>query len=216
VSVGFVVGLDYANPYLNPFEELQRYKTHVAIRAFLEGGKRLAYGARAIAACGLQSLPKLVIPGGALIGDDAGFLNAARIKGSRAAMKAGMLAAAAANDALAANRAFDELDDYPKAFRERSLLARSRSMPIVIGAARLGVSRPTQPGCVGPTSGIGQTAGRSGEASHPSANAPTGAGWPSSKCAVFASSATLPSAAMASSVLHRSVEFAFHSRVRCQ
>ena len=75
------------NPYLSPFEEFQRYKTHPAIRTFLEGGKRIAYGARAITAGGLQSLPKLVFPGGALIGDDAGFLNASRIKGSHAAMK---------------------------------------------------------------------------------------------------------------------------------
>ena len=118
VSVGFVVGLDYTNPYLNPFEELQRYKTHPAIRTFLDGGKRVAYGARAMVTGGLQSLPKTVFPGGALIGDDAGFLNAARIKGSHAAMKSGMLAAVAVYDALAANRAFDEVDAYPKAFRD--------------------------------------------------------------------------------------------------
>ena len=118
VSVGFVVGLDYSNPYLSPFEELQRYKTHPAIRAFLDGGKRISYGARAITAGGLQSLPKVVFPGGALIGDDAGFLNAARIKGSHAAMKSGMLAAEAVYDALRSQRAFDELDAYPKAFRE--------------------------------------------------------------------------------------------------
>ena len=117
VSLGFVVGLDYSNPYLDPFQELQRYKTHPAIRTFLEGGKRLAYGARSIAAGGLQSLPKLVFPGGALIGDDAGFLNAARIKGSHAAMKSGMLAAAAAYEALAATRASDVLDAYPAAFQ---------------------------------------------------------------------------------------------------
>ncbi len=118
MSIGLVVGLDYANPYLSPFEELQRYKTHPAIRRFLQGGKRIAYGARAIAAGGLQSLPKLVFPGGALIGDDAGFLNAARIKGSHAAMKSGMLAAEAVHDALASDRAFDELDAYPTRFRE--------------------------------------------------------------------------------------------------
>ncbi len=96
VAIGFVVGLAYTNPYLSPFEEFQRYKTHPAIRGFLEGGKRVAYGARAIAAGGLQSLPKLVFPGGCLIGDDAGFLNASRIKGSHAAIKTGMLAAEAA------------------------------------------------------------------------------------------------------------------------
>ncbi|MCX8006026.1 MAG: electron transfer flavoprotein-ubiquinone oxidoreductase, partial [Burkholderiaceae bacterium] len=116
VAIGFVVGLGYANPYLSPFEEFQRYKTHPAIRPFLEGGKRVAYGARAIAAGGLQSLPKLVFPGGALIGDDAGFLNAARIKGSHAAIKTGMLAAEAAFEALAAGRGGDELQDYPAAF----------------------------------------------------------------------------------------------------
>ena len=117
VSVGYVVGLNYTNPYLSPFEEFQRYKTHPEIRKFLEGGKRLAYGARAIAAGGLQSQPRLVFPGGALIGDDAGFLNAARIKGSHAAMKSGMLAADAAFDALAAGRARDELSAFPEAFK---------------------------------------------------------------------------------------------------
>ena len=82
VAVGFVVGLGYENPYLSPFEEFQRFKTHPAIRTFFEGGKRICYGARAISAGGLQSLPKLVFPGGALVGDEAGFLNASRIKGS--------------------------------------------------------------------------------------------------------------------------------------
>jgi electron-transferring-flavoprotein dehydrogenase len=117
VAVGFVVGLGYSNPFLNPYEEFQRYKTHPAIRPFFEGGKRIAYGARAIAAGGLQSLPKLVFPGGCLIGDDAGFLNASRIKGSHAAMKSGMLAAEAAFTALVAGDAGDELTDYPDAFR---------------------------------------------------------------------------------------------------
>jgi electron-transferring-flavoprotein dehydrogenase len=116
VAVGFVVGLAYTNPYLSPYEEFQRYKTHPAIRHFLEGGKRLAYGARAISAGGLQSLPKLVFPGGALVGDDAGFLNASRIKGSHAALKSGMLAAEAAFDALQAGRSADELTAYPEAF----------------------------------------------------------------------------------------------------
>ena len=118
VSVGFVVGLGYSNPYLNPYEEFQRYKTHPAIRGFFEGGKRLAYGARAISAGGLQSLPKLVFPGGALIGDDAGFLNASRIKGSHAAIKSGALAAEAAYEALGAGRSADELSAYPEAFRK--------------------------------------------------------------------------------------------------
>ena len=117
VAVGYVVGLGYSNPFLSPFEEFQRYKTHPAIRADLAGGKRLSYGARAITAGGLQSLPQLVFPGGALIGDDAGFLNAARIKGSHAAIKSGMLAAEAAFDALSGGRSGDELAAYPEAFR---------------------------------------------------------------------------------------------------
>ncbi|RJG09524.1 electron transfer flavoprotein-ubiquinone oxidoreductase [Massilia cavernae] len=116
VAVGYVVGLAYENPYLSPFEEFQRYKTHPEIRKFFEGGKRLSYGARAITAGGLQSLPKLTFPGGALIGCDAGFLNASRIKGSHAAMKTGMLAAEAAFDALSHQRQHDELVDYPAAF----------------------------------------------------------------------------------------------------
>jgi electron-transferring-flavoprotein dehydrogenase len=118
VAVGYVVGLAYENPYLSPFEEFQRYKTHPAIRGFFEGGKRLSYGARAITAGGLQSLPKLTFPGGALIGCDAGFLNASRIKGSHAAIKSGMLAAQAAFDALNAGRAQDELSAYSSAFEQ--------------------------------------------------------------------------------------------------
>jgi len=117
VSVGLVVGLGYSNPYLAPFEEMQRYKTHPQLAAMLKGGKRLAYGARALAAGGLQSLPKLTFPGGALIGDDAGFLVASRIKGSHAALKTGMLVAEVAATALAAGRGHDELTGYPEAFR---------------------------------------------------------------------------------------------------
>ena len=117
VSVGFVVGLAYANPYLNPYEEFQRYKTHPDIRGFFEGGKRIAYGARAIAAGGLMSLPKLAFAGGCLVGDEAGFLNASRIKGSHAAIKSGMLAAEAAFGALQAGRSGDELDAYSAAFQ---------------------------------------------------------------------------------------------------
>jgi electron-transferring-flavoprotein dehydrogenase len=117
VAVGFVVGLGYQNPYLSPFEEFQRYKTHPAIRKFLEGGKRLSYGARAITAGGINSLPELIFPGGALIGCDAGFLNASRIKGSHAAIKSGMLAAQAVFDALKAGRSADQLEDYPVAFK---------------------------------------------------------------------------------------------------
>ncbi len=116
VAVGLIVGLDYANPYLSPFEEFQRYKTHPSIRGFFEGGKRISYGARAITAGGLLSIPKLVFPGGALVGCEAGFLNASRIKGSHAAIKTGMLAAEAAFDALVADRRHDELSAYPTAF----------------------------------------------------------------------------------------------------
>ena len=118
VTLGFVVGLDYQNPWLSPFEEMQRWKTHPAIRAHIEGGKRIGYGARAITAGGLLSLPKTVFPGGALVGCDAGYLNAARIKGSHAAIKTGMLCAEAAFEALRAGRAHDELAAYPAAFEK--------------------------------------------------------------------------------------------------
>jgi electron-transferring-flavoprotein dehydrogenase len=118
VAVGYVVGLAYENPYLSPYEEFQRYKTHPEIRKFFEGGKRISYGARAITAGGLQSLPKLTFRGGALIGCDAGFLNASRIKGSHAAIKSGMMAADAAFEALGASRQHDELTAYSQAFKE--------------------------------------------------------------------------------------------------
>jgi len=118
VAVGYVVGLAYENPYISPYEEFQRYKTHPEIRGFFEGGKRISYGARAITAGGLQSLPKLTFPGGALIGCDAGFLNMSRIKGSHAAIKTGMLAAEAAFEALGSSRQFDELTAYSEAFEK--------------------------------------------------------------------------------------------------
>ena len=118
VSIGYVVGLAYSNPHLSPFEEFQRYKLHPLVKPFLEGGKRIAYGARALAAGGLQALPKLIFPGGALIGDDAGFLNAARIKGSHSAIKSGMLAAESIHEALGAGGGGDELTAYPQKFRE--------------------------------------------------------------------------------------------------
>ena len=118
VSVGFVTGLGYSNPWLSPFEEFQRFKTHPALAGFFAGAKRIAYGARALAAGGLQSLPKLIFPGGVLVGDDAGFLNAARIKGSHTALKSGMLAAEACFTALAEGRSGDELSAYPEAFRK--------------------------------------------------------------------------------------------------
>jgi electron-transferring-flavoprotein dehydrogenase len=126
VALGFVVGLDYANPWLSPFEEFQRWKTHPEIRKHLEGGKRLGYGARAITAGGILSLPKLVFPGGALVGCEAGTLNASRIKGSHAAIKTGMLAAEAAFEALAAGRQRDELAAYPAAFEASWLHAELR------------------------------------------------------------------------------------------
>lgn len=116
VAIGYVVGLDYKNPWLSPFEEFQRFKTHPSIRKHLEGGTRIGYGARAITAGGLMSLPKTVFPGGALVGCEAGFLNVSRIKGSHAAIKTGMLCADAAFDALAADRQHDELSAYPAAF----------------------------------------------------------------------------------------------------
>jgi electron-transferring-flavoprotein dehydrogenase len=119
VTLGFVTGLDYQNPYLSPFEEMQRWKTHPAIRAHIEGGKRIGYGARAITAGGLLSLPKLVFPGGALIGCDAGTLNAARIKGSHAAIKSGTLCAEAICEAvLGSDRRHDELTAYAEAFQK--------------------------------------------------------------------------------------------------
>jgi electron-transferring-flavoprotein dehydrogenase len=118
VTLGFVIGLDYDNPYLSPFEEMQRWKTHPAIRAHIEGGKRIGYGARAINNGTPQALPKTVFPGGCLIGCDAGYLNAARIKGSHAAIKSGMLAAEAIAPALDAGRAQDELTAYPEAFEK--------------------------------------------------------------------------------------------------
>lgn len=116
VAIGYVVGLDYRNPWLSPFEEFQRFKTHPSIRRHLEGGTRIGYGARAITAGGLMSLPKTVFPGGALVGCEAGYLNVSRIKGSHAAIKTGMLCADAAFDALAADRQHDELSAYPAAF----------------------------------------------------------------------------------------------------
>jgi electron-transferring-flavoprotein dehydrogenase len=118
VAVGFVVHLNYENPHLSPFDEFQRFKTHPAIRGTFEGGKRIGYGARAINEGGLQSIPKLVFPGGALIGCSAGFVNLPRIKGSHNAMKTGMLGAEAVFAALGESRARDELRAYPEAFRK--------------------------------------------------------------------------------------------------
>jgi electron-transferring-flavoprotein dehydrogenase len=122
VAVGFVTGLGYQNPYLSPFEEFQRWKTHPNVRYYFENAKgevtakRLSYGARAINASGINALPKTIFPGGALVGCNAGYLNVGRIKGSHAAIKTGMLAAEAAYDAIVAGRQHDELTAYPKAF----------------------------------------------------------------------------------------------------
>lgn len=126
VAVGFVIGLDYQNPYLSPYAEMQRYKTHPAIRATLEGGKRIAYGARALSEGGLQSLPKLTFPGGVLVGDTAGFLNVPRIKGIHAAMKSGMLAAEAIADVLsegASESSNAEAVNYTSLFRNSWLFS---------------------------------------------------------------------------------------------
>jgi electron-transferring-flavoprotein dehydrogenase len=150
VAVGFVVGLSYQNPYLSPYEEFQRYKTHPEIRSFFEGGKRISYGARAITAGGLQSLPKLVFPGGALIGCDAGFLNTSRIKGSHAAIKSGMLCADSVFAALGESRQGDELASYPAAFeqswlREELHIARNfkpwMSKGLVLGTIMTGIDQ---------------------------------------------------------------------------
>lgn len=150
VTLGYVVGLDYKNPWLSPFEEMQRWKTHPSIRAHIEGGKRIGYGARAITAGGILSLPKTVFPGGALIGCDAGFLNASRIKGSHAAMKTGMLCAEAAFAALQAGRSQDELGAFPQAFEQSWLheeLQRSRNFKqwfkkgFVVGSLMTGIEQ---------------------------------------------------------------------------
>ena len=156
VVVGIVVGLDYANPYLSPFEEFQRFKTHPSIRTTFEGGKRIGYGARAITAGGLLSLPELVFPGGALVGCEAGFLNASRIKGSHAAIKTGKLCAEAIFDALQSvdttseNTVYPVLNAYPKAFKESWLheeLNKSRNFKqwfkkgLYVGALMTGIEQ---------------------------------------------------------------------------
>jgi electron-transferring-flavoprotein dehydrogenase len=130
VSFGYVVGLDYTNPWLSPFDEMQRLKTHPHMRKHFEGGRRISYGARALSEGGFQSIPKLVFPGGALIGDSAGFLNLPKIKGTHTAMKSGMLAADAVADALAGDKP-DELWGYPRAFEKSWLydeLKRERNL----------------------------------------------------------------------------------------
>lgn len=118
VAVGFVIALDYENPHLSPFDEMQRFKTHPAIRPTFEGGRRIAYGARALAEGGFQSIPRLVFPGGALIGDTAGFLNVPKIKGTHTAMKSGIVCAEAIFAALSSETAPDMVEAYPEALKK--------------------------------------------------------------------------------------------------
>jgi electron-transferring-flavoprotein dehydrogenase len=117
VAVGFVIGLDYQNPHLGPFDEMQRFKTHPAIRPTFEGGRRIAYGARALSEGGFQSIPKLVFPGGALVGDTAGFLNVPKIKGTHTAMKSAMVCAETVFAALGSNDPEPVVEAYPKALK---------------------------------------------------------------------------------------------------
>ncbi|MGE5387023.1 MAG: electron transfer flavoprotein-ubiquinone oxidoreductase [Betaproteobacteria bacterium] len=149
-AVGLITGLGYRNPHLSPFDEFQRFKTHPNIRRFLEGGKRLEYGARALATGGLPAQPRLIFPGGALVGDDAGFLNGARIKGCHCALKSGMLAAEAAFEALSQERSGDELSAYPALFEQSWLhdeLYRARNFKpmmakgLVVGGALFGIDQ---------------------------------------------------------------------------
>jgi len=118
VAVGYVIGLDYKNPHLSPFDEFQRFKTHPEIRPVFEGGRRVSYGARALNEGGFQSIPDLVCPGGAIIGCAAGFVNVPKIKGSHNAMKTGMLAAEAAFEALTGDEAQPRLDSYPERLKK--------------------------------------------------------------------------------------------------
>jgi electron-transferring-flavoprotein dehydrogenase len=118
VSIGFVIGLDYSNPHLSPFDEFQRFKLHPDIRHYLEGGRRIAYGARALSEGGFQSIPKLTFPGGAIIGDAAGFLNVPKIKGNHTAMKSGMVCAEAVFDLLRADNPGKEAASYPERLKQ--------------------------------------------------------------------------------------------------
>lgn len=150
VAVGFVVGLDYKNPHLDPFEEFQRFKTHSEIRGTFKGGRRISYGARALNEGGLQCLPKLTFPGGVLIGDDAGTLNMSKIKGTHTAMKSGMMAAEAAFEALAEDAPTPELVSYSTAFKaswvQRELHAARNVRPsfkwgLIIGSIYTGIDQ---------------------------------------------------------------------------
>ena len=140
VAVGFVIGLDYENPYLSPFDEFQRFKTHPEIKPFFEGGRRIAYGARALSEGGLQSIPKLTFPGGLIIGDSAGFLNVPKIKGSHTAMKSGMVAAETVYEALQADSAqFAELTAYPEKLKQSWLWQELKQVRNIRPAFRWGL-----------------------------------------------------------------------------
>jgi electron-transferring-flavoprotein dehydrogenase len=140
VSVGFVIGLDYRNPWLSPFDEMQRFKTHPAIRPQFEGGRRIAYGARALSEGGFQSIPKLVFPGGLLIGDTAGFLNVPKIKGTHTAMKSGMVAAQACFEHLTGSSAAQaEVTAYPEQLRRTWLWEELRAVRNVRPSFRWGL-----------------------------------------------------------------------------
>ena len=140
VAVGFVIGLDYANPYLSPFDEMQRFKLHPAVKPLLEGGRRIAYGARALIEGGFQSIPELCFAGGALIGDAAGFMNVAKIKGSHTAIKSGMVAAEAAFDALGADAgARPELTAYPANLKQSWLWAELKKVRNIRPSFRWGL-----------------------------------------------------------------------------
>lgn len=139
VSIGFVVGLDYENPYLSPYEEFQRFKHHPAIAKVLKGGKRIAYGARALSEGGFQSIPKLTFPGGLLVGDAAGFLNVPKIKGNHTAMKSGMVAAKAVFDHF--NKAYDsnEVTGYTTAIKESWIWKELQNVRNIRPAFRFGL-----------------------------------------------------------------------------
>jgi electron-transferring-flavoprotein dehydrogenase len=145
VAIGYVIHLNYKNPWISPFDEFQRFKHHPSIRPYLEGGKRIAYGARAITEGGWQSIPKLAFPGGVLIGCSAGFVNVPRIKGSHCAVKSGMLAAEAAYSALQNGRSADELSEYQEAFdhswvaKELKIVRNAKPLLSRLGTFRGGV-----------------------------------------------------------------------------
>ncbi len=140
LAIGFVVGLDYRNPHLSPFDEMQRFKTHPRVQPLLEGGRRVAYGARALNEGGLQSIPRLTFPGGLLVGDTAGFLNVPKIKGTHTAIKSGMVAAETIHAALSGDESgARELEDYPKRLRQTWLWEELRKVRNIRPAFRWGL-----------------------------------------------------------------------------